>query len=190
MTTLVNTQPADYTTPVVSLEMAKANSNIQYTDQDDLLNLYLEASIEDAEQYTGIVIQQRSTVIQLSGWAQFVDLPVKPLTTVTSIAYVDEDGNEQTLTANDDFEILGNGETIYFKVAGFPVLQADNDYPITVTGSVGYTDATVPRAIRHAILLRFSHKELYREDAPKTGADRSFLAALRPFKVWGHANSI
>lgn len=190
MKTLARTVQVDYTTPVVSLALAKANANIFYTDQDDLLTLFLQASIEDAEEYTGTKIQERTAYIMVSEWAQFIDLPVAPLTTITSIVYKDEDGTEQTLTAGDDYETVRDGYGLYFKQPEFPVLQANVDFPITITGKVGYTEATVPTTIQSAILLKFGHRELYREDAPKTGNDRSFFAALRPFKIWGNADSI
>lgn len=180
---LVKKEPADYTTPVVSLAMAKANANIYYTDQDDLLEIFLQASIQDAEEYTGIIIQERSVTISLSGFGQFVDLEgATPLTTVTAVSYVDVDGNKQTLTVDEDFEVIKDGYSLYFKMAEFPEVQKDTDYPIIVTGKMGYTDASVPKAIQSAILLQFSYKEEYRGDAPKTGVDRSFKSALRPFK--------
>lgn len=184
MTAIVKLDPVDYTTPVVALTMAKANANIQYTDQDDLLQLFLEAAIEDAEQYTGTKIQQRNVVIKLNAWSDFVDLPAAPLTVITSIVYKDEAGADQTLTADDDYETVRDGYGLYFKMVEMPELQEDNKFPITITGEVGYAAGTAPKAIQSAILLKFAHKELFREDAPKMGNDRSFESALRPYKIW------
>lgn len=186
MESIVKLGSADFASPVVSLALAKANSNITYTDQDTLLTLFLQAAIEDAEQYTGSNIQERDVVIQLKDWAHFVDLPAVPLTTVTSIVYKDEDAADQTLTADTHYEVLKDGYQLHFKQTEFPVLEPLNRFPITITGKVGFAEADdVPPAIRAAILLKFSQKELYREDSPVKGPDRSFHAALRPFKVWG-----
>lgn len=183
METIVTYGNADFTTPVVSLTLAKMNANIQYDDQDSLLQLFLIAAIEDAEQYTGTAIQQKDVTIQLKDWAEFVDLPAVPLTTVTSIVYKDADGNNQTLDT-DDYQVLNGGYQIRFSALEFPELEASNRFPITITGKVGFTDSTIPKAIQSAILLKFAYKEMYREDAPKTGSDRSFKSALRPFKLW------
>ena len=183
MDSIVNLSTADFTTPVVSLALAKANANIQYTEQDSLLELLLHASIQDAEEYTGTVIQQRNVVIGLSEFEQLVQLPVAPLTAITSILYVNKEGADVPLES-DDYEILSEGYALRFKLQEFPELQADNPYPITITGKAGYTESTVPKSIQSAILVKFGHKELYREDAPVNGNDRSFNAALRPYKVW------
>lgn len=183
MEAIVNLETVDYTTPVVSLALAKQNANIQYTEQDDLLEVLLHASIEDAEQYTGTIIQERTATVQIKAFSEFVYLPNAPLTAIASVVYKNEEGNDVTLNSAE-YETIRDGYGLHFKQTEFPELEKDNPYPITLTGTMGYTDATVPKAIQSAILLKFAHKELFREDAPRTANDRSFHAALRPYKIW------
>lgn len=183
MDALVHLATVDYTAPVVSLPLAKQNANIERTDQDDYLTLLLLASIEDAEQYTGTVIQGRTATVQLKEFSQFVYLPKAPITEVVSVVYKDKGGNEVTVNVSD-YETIRDGYGLHFKQTEFPELETDNPYPITITGTMGYTSETVPKSVQSAILLKFAHKELYREDAPKVGVDRSFNAALRPYKMW------
>lgn len=183
MDALFTLSPADFTAPVVTLALAKKSANIHYDDQDDLLTLFLQAAIEDAENYTGTIVQERDATIRLAAFQEYVDLPVRPLTSVSSVVYKDANGQDQALVANDDFEVVQEGYALHFTAAEFPELQ-DVAHPITVTGKVGFTAATVPNTIKRAILLKFGYMEMYREDAPKEGTNRSFNAALRPFKVF------
>ena len=184
MDSIVTMAPADFTSPVVTLAMAKANANIQYTDQDDLLSVYLNAAIQDAEEYTGLTIQQRNVVMDFMGFEKFLSLPAVPVTEITSVIYVNEAGQPVTLAAGDDFDLIRAGHAILFKMAEFPKTQEGNPFPLTITAKVGYTDQTIPFFIRSAVLLKFGNKEMYREDAPVNGTDRSFNAALRPYKKW------
>ncbi len=173
------------TTVVVSLELAKANANIEYSHVDDLLNLYLDAAIQDAENYTGQHINPKNCTIEFKEWEDFLILKTNPFT-VTAITYIDADGETVTMPDTDYKFITDQQNTsqdVQLLVDEYPELHADTDYPITITGTVGYTAATIPTAIQSAILLKFAHKEMFREDAPKTGADRSFNAALRPYRI-------
>jgi uncharacterized phiE125 gp8 family phage protein len=183
MKAIVTLDPVSYSTPVVTLVLAKANANIQYADQDDLLTLFLHASIEAAEQYTGTIIQERNATIQLKSFSEFVYLPNAPLTQIASVVYKNLEGESITLSAAE-YETVREGYGLRFKQTEFPELEKDNAYPITIIGAMGYTSASVPINIKSAILLKFAHKELFREDTPRTGSDRSFYAALRPYKIW------
>lgn len=183
MDSMVNIAPVDFSSPVVSLEMAKANANIQYTEQDDLLQLLLNAAIEDAEEYTSTIIQPRSVNIGLASFATFITLPIAPITGNVAVSYVDVAGSTVSVSPAD-FEIFNSGKSIFLKINPFPKTQENNPHPITITATAGYTSDTLPYAIKAAILLKFGYKEMYREDAPVNGNDRSFHAALRPYKMW------
>lgn len=184
METILKITPAYTTdTDVVSLADAKANSKIEHDAEDVLLQGMLDGAVQDAENYTSKYIVERDAVVQVKNWAEFLDLPVQPMTTLTSIVYKNEAGNDITLPT-EDYEILPVEGSIRFKMHPFPELQADNRFPITITGKVGYTEATLPKFIQRAILLEFSRKELYREDSPLKGNNRSFHAALRPWRRW------
>jgi hypothetical protein len=64
-----------------------------------------------------------------------------------------------------------------------PELEEGNMFQVTIKCVGGYDNDKMPKQIVSAVLLRFSHKELFREDMP-TSYERSFHAALRPLKRW------
>ncbi len=172
---------------VVSIAMAKANSNIPETESDDLYALLLIAAVEDAENYIESTILKRSVTIQLSEWPKVFELPIYPVQSIEQVQYVDADGVLQTV-ADGDYLLyeVDRANKLKFGWQSVPGLQGDNDFPITITCTAGYDNDKMPPGIQSAVLLRFSHKERFREDgALPTSYKRSFQAALRPYKRWG-----
>jgi len=172
---------------LIALPLAKKNSNIEHDEHDDLLQIYLDAAIEDAENYTGIKIKKREITIDFKDWATVIPITVNPLTVITEISYKDKNGDKQVI-AETDYQVAANNfgfeQTLVFSLNSFPVLESENRFPITLVGEVGYTSDDLPTAIKSAILLKFSNKEFYREEMPRNGVDTSFKAALRPYRKW------
>lgn len=167
---------------VVTLALAKANSNISLSDQDDLLNLLLDASVDDAERYIDSPLLEREIEMSISGWSNRIFLPISPIQSFTGIKYRDVDGIEQNLNPSD-FRFDGVTKHIMFLLDTFPDVEKGNPFPIVLDFVAGYKEAEMPTAAKHAVLMRFSHKELYREDVP-TSLNRAFYAALRPLRRW------
>lgn len=171
---------------VVDLPAAKANSNIDTADQDTLLQILLEAAVDDAENYTGTSIRKRNVTIEFESWARIYDLPHYPLQSITSLSYLDSDGAEQTLQASDYklYYKIGT-QRLQIKLDTLPYVDGDADFPIKIEAVAGYDNDKMPGFVKSAVLLRFSHKEMFREDsAIPTSMDRSFQSALRPLKRW------
>lgn len=170
---------------VVTLAMAKRNSNIDFSElqNDELLQVLLDASVQDAENYMDTTILERNITITYTGWSTKWELPVYPVKTLTSITYLDANGDTQTVSPSDYMFFESNRcNKVRFTWDTAPELQ-EVDFPITVTLVAGYASEDVPASIKSAVLMRFSHKEAFREDIP-TSYNRSFQAALRPFKRW------
>lgn len=187
METNIKIQAPANNAEVVSLVLAKANSNIEHDAQDALLELYLDASVEDAENYTGTKFLKRIVNIDFKDWAECILIPVNPLTAISEISYKNVAG-AKVVVAAADYELVSDeyelNQELLFNFIDFPELEADNRFPVSLVGVLGYDADNVPKAVQSAILLKFSHKELYREDANKIGKDRSFYAALRPYRKW------
>ncbi|MEO0573214.1 MAG: head-tail connector protein [Bacteroidota bacterium] len=168
---------------IMSLTLAKANSNIEHDDSDDLLQLLLDGAMSEAESYTGISIKKRNVTIGFSEWAKKLVLPYHPVNEITNVSYIDANGESQDLETTDyKLYSYDNGltERVLIMFTDFPALEEDNPFPISVEAVMGYDE--VPSDIKQAILLIFSHNELYREDAP-IKLDRSSRAKLRPYRV-------
>lgn len=171
---------------VVDLATAKQNSNIEHSDTESYLQILLDAAVEDAENYTGTSILNRNVTMEFSCWEQKYRLPLFPIVSITSVSYFDSEGAEQTLNVADYrlYKNKGNYKLL-IKLDSFPDLDEDLDFPVKVVAVAGYADANMPAFVKSAVLLRFSHKEMYREDTPiPTSMDRAFQSALRPLKRW------
>lgn len=169
---------------VVTLALAKQNSNIEHADSDALLQVYLDGAVEDAESYTGTIILERDVTIQFSGWAARYVLPVYPVKSFTSLKYYDKDGVEQTVDASDYrfYENVGE-HRLQMLFDTYPDLEEDNPFPVEIVVRAGYATAAMPAKIKSAVMMRFSQREMYREDQPiPTSQDRAFNALLRPLK--------
>lgn len=171
---------------VVTLDAAKRNSSIEiaHVDDDDLLNILLDASVEDAEKFIETPIKKRNIAIGLTEWPVRFEMPVYPVGSITDIVYKDVNGADQTVQSSDYvlYSIDGRNK-VKFTWDVSPNLSSGHDFPITINCVSGYTTEEMPPSIKSAVLMRFSHKERFREDVP-TSYNRAFYAALRPFKLW------
>lgn len=174
----------DSTVKVVTLDQAKFNSNIEHSDTDAFLQLLLDAAIVEAENYTERSFQKRDVTIAFSSFSKKLEIPYNPIISITQITYVDVDGNVQ-IVASGDYKLVsysnGLAQKIYFSWDTPPEVDVDEDFPVTVTAVAGYADA--PADVKQAILLIFSHNEMFREDAP-IKLDRSSRAKLRAYRKY------
>jgi uncharacterized phiE125 gp8 family phage protein len=165
---------------VIDLATAKMNSKIADSAEDTLLQILLDASVQEAEDYISNPILKRDLDIRLTGWVSPFTIPVFPVQSVVELTYYDQGGQEQILEASN-YRV--NGDQLIIKMESLPELEEGNMFPVTIKCVGGYDNDKMPKQIVSAVLLRFSHKELFREDMP-TSYERSFHAALRPLKRW------
>lgn len=162
--------PAKVTTAAtepVSVGEAKRQSNVFHDDDDALLAGFVAAARDHVEKYCNISLGTQTVEVKCDGFCDFVRLPLAPAQSITSIAYVDMAGDEQTLATsvyelrNDDLEtaiVRKNGQT-------WPPLQMGSR--ITVTAVVGY--AALPASIKHAMQLWIASAYEQRENAAAPG---------------------
>jgi uncharacterized phiE125 gp8 family phage protein len=153
------------------------------TSHDALFDALITAAREFAEHYTGRAIGEQTLETALDWFPaeDFIDLPMPPVASITSVLYTDTAGDEQTFT----------GYTLSPYNARRINLTADAEWPQTqecaeavriryVTGTV------VPKAVKAAMLL---HIELESPLNPHTPAERESKerarnALLDTVKVW------
>ncbi|WP_271856078.1 head-tail connector protein [Patiriisocius marinus] len=171
---------------IITLEQAKANSKIDYDYEDALLQMYVDAIVDEFEGYTGSVILEREVSLYGSQWptAKLVT-GISPVQHISAVKYMDVDGVEQTLpTAN--YTVLkydsGNGPKIVFN-GELPEVEDDNDEAIEIQLVAGYATADMPSDIKKAALLSFSAVETFREDMP-IKYNRTIYAVLQPYKKY------
>lgn len=140
----------------VSLTEAKAQCRVDGSDSDTALNIYLATAQAFVEEYTGTKFGDQTIVLRCSRWCDLRRLPIAPVSSVTSITYLDASGNEQTLST-DIYEpvLIGLEPSIRRKFAQiWPSIWPCAEDAIRVTVQAGYT--TAPEPMRAAILLLVS----------------------------------
>lgn len=147
--------PALITTPAVAepvtLEQAKAQSRVVFTNDDTLINRLIAAARSHVEAYCGTRLASQTVSIKCDGFSDFARLSESPVQSVSSVSYVDSAGATQTLST-DVYELRSDGleAAIVLKYGqAWPSIRQGSR--ITVAAVVGY--AAVPPAIAHAMLL-------------------------------------
>jgi uncharacterized phiE125 gp8 family phage protein len=156
-------------TPVSLVEIKAHCRAADFSDDDVLLTAYLSAAVSHLDGWTGIL--GRALVEQT--WRQdFEDfrsclrLPLFPVISASSLKYLDTDGAEQTVAA-ENYSIRNDAQGAYVRFLStysFPSLNAEGA-AVSVTYSAGYATtgsgesavSSVPQAIKQAILLLVGH---------------------------------
>jgi uncharacterized phiE125 gp8 family phage protein len=139
------------TSEPVTLEEAKAQGIVDHTDDDLLLGRLIKAARDHVEHYCGVRLASETIEVKCDRFADLCRLPEAPLTSVTSIGYVDAAGDDKTLDAAT-YELRPDGLEPSVALAygkQWPVVRPGSR--ITLTAVVGYDAA--PEAVRHAMLM-------------------------------------
>lgn len=171
---------------IVTLIQAKANSKIEYDDEDAILALYVDAIEDEIENITGVTVIERTIEISIPSFPKKFILPVAPVTAIVDVKYF-APGNEtaQTLAASN-YQLIGTSldrQKVLFNESDLPELDEDKALPVTITVTAGYTNDTMPEDIKRAALLMFGTAENYREDMPLK-PHRSAYAILKHYKLY------
>jgi len=148
------------TSEPVTLTEAKAHCRIDTTADDTLVSSLITAARLWCESRLGQQIMPATYRCKIDGFCSHaVELPYPPLTTVSSITYVDTAGTTQTLSSAlytvDTDSKPGRISPVYAEV--WP-LTRDQLQAVTITYTAGYASAAaVPQVIKQAILLLVGH---------------------------------
>lgn len=155
------TEPTDAS---IWLADAKAQCYIaaDVTGHDAMLSRLLRLAVETVESDANRALLQRTIEYKMDRWPQcssrYFDVPLGPLSSVTSIQYVDTDGNTQTWdAANYEAETSHQPGRIYraFNVS-WPSLR-DVQNAVIVTYVAGSTQPNVPEIAKQAVMLLVAH---------------------------------
>lgn len=136
--------------PITQAE-AKDQCRVDGTDSDDYIDGLIAAARGHIEGYCGTPLVSRTVTVKCDSFDDFARFPVAPLTSVSSVSYVDNVGATQTLST-DAYEVRSDGLTASLALKSgqsWPTIQTGSR--VTVTAVVGYS--AVPDAIKHAALL-------------------------------------
>lgn len=159
----------------VSLAEAKAHLRVDVTDDDTYISALIAAARQACEQIARRSFVTQTWDLSLTCWPEenYIELPRPPLSSVSSITYVDSGGTTQTMSAGDYVVDtasepgrvwLGYGKT-------WPSSTFRPGPAITVRFVAGYgNEAAVPKQYKQALLLLIGHYYENREEVQVQGA--------------------
>lgn len=151
------------TSAVVTASDFKAHARIYHSEDDAYIATLILSATQVIEHETRRALINRSFTLQLEGFPADgeIILPRSPLSTVSSVTYTDAAGATQTLSASDynTYSVNGVGRVVLKSTASWPTTQGNGALDVSVTFTAGYgaSSASVPAALRHAVLLQATH---------------------------------
>lgn len=168
MAYVVTTPP---TTEPISLAEAKLQCRVLdgVLDDDALLNIYIAAARQEAEQKTGRALLTQTITEYFPSWSGCYELAVWPVQSVSSVAYIADGGSTYTpLTVDTHYYtdlIAAPAEVHHPGGFTYPALS-QRPNPVRITYIAGNTQASdVPPTIRQGMLLLIAAAYEHREDA-------------------------
>lgn len=166
----------------LSLSHVKQHLRLIHDDDDEELRRLIAASRIEIEKQVRRAYINQTWAMTLDAFPtdDYIELPVAPLSSVSSITYTDTLGASQTLAttvyAVDTAREPGCVALKYQQI--WPTTRSEpNAVTITFVAGYGATDASVPQNAKHAMLLWIESKYLYRGvmEAPNKSAYDSLL---------------
>lgn len=174
--------------PVVSVAEVKEQSRISETEEDDLIESYIDAATAYLDGRDGILA--RALVTQTWDYSlpwfpaeSCIALPLAPVQSITSITYKDENGNPQTFAGANYFLSGDKNWQPQVHLAYNATWPSARDEPDAVTIRAVYGYAVVPKPIKQAVVLLTAHQYENREPLGDEMAELPFSvrALLEPF---------
>lgn len=167
-------------TSVVSVSTAKSHLRVDHTDDDTLIGILVDAAGERAETHTKKQLCTATRIVRMRGFCdplyrkpgtREIYLPFPPLSSITSITYLDANGDSQTWDAANyqaDTKSIP-GKIMPAEGVDYPTTASETYNTVTITyvcGMASTTDAStlVPATIRRAMMLDVGTMYEYRED--------------------------
>jgi len=145
----------------ITIEQARAQTRYDSAANDTALTIYIASARAHVEAYCGTPLVSRTVTVKCDSFDDFASFPVLPLTSISSIAYLDTAGASQTLST-DVYEVRTDGLTASIALKygqSWPSIRDGSR--ITVTAVAGY--ASIPDDIKHALLLLVAQGDSERE---------------------------
>lgn len=182
------------TSEPVTLDEAKAHLRVDNPFEDTLIASLILAARLHVERSLDTVLISQNWSLYLDGWpqAETVTLPLSPVQVVTAVRLYDANDGSQLLSPDlYTVDTLSKPARLRRKGGGgWPMPgRALNGIEIAMTLGYGDDPASVPAALRHAILLLVAHWYEVREpvamDSSAVEAPLTVAALLQPYRRAG-----
>lgn len=175
----------------VDLADVKRHLRVTDDDEDTLILSMIDGATDLAQRKTNRQFVNQTYEYTRNDWQEAIYLPKPPLSSITSIKYIDDDGVEQTLSTSV-YDTFTNVEPGFVRLAwnqSWPSIRSTQD-AVKITFVAGYGDsADVPAGIQAAVKLLVGHWYEHRESvdistmARVTNVPQAFDSLIWSFKV-------
>lgn len=152
----------------IGLTEAKLHCRIDTDADDSMVSGWIQSAREEAERTMGrkLITQTWRAKLDCFPASGVIQLPHPPLQSVTSVTYVDQDGDEQTLATSEYVvDTSGEGGRIYLAYNKTWPFTRGEPNAVRVLFVAGYGDevADVPERFRSWMLLNIGSRNAHRE---------------------------
>lgn len=164
----------------VSLASGKAHLRILHDDDDGQISNLITTALDTIERQTGRLFREATCVLKLRSFPDGpIYLPRYPLQSITSIAYIDSDGESQTLTNY----LTDSGIPAAVEPAVNATWPTTQDRPDAVTVTFVAGTETTPASIKHAVMLLIDLDYHEHSTQEANRIQRRVDDLLRPFRL-------
>lgn len=150
----------------ITLAEAKLHARVEASADDTLITALITAGREEAEHITGRALMTQTWEQVLDAFSDTMELGLAPVSSITSIKYLDSNGAEQTL-ASTVYDLIDEAFTprVVLKTGqSWPATYSANDaVRIRFVAGYGGTGSDVPAAIRAWMQVRVASLYAQRE---------------------------
>lgn len=188
----ITAEPISLETAQLHLKLDLEGSPPSHPD-DSLVEALISAARQDAENYTGIAIASQTYALALDAFpANDIHLTLWPVTSITSITYVDKNGVTQTMAPSDYTLDEYKKPSVVHPVTVWPdTKQVPN--AVIVTFRAGFTDGQspnpypLPKSMKQAMLLLIGHlyenREAVNVGKSVTTYPLGYVHLLTPYRI-------
>lgn len=184
------------TAAIVTLAEMKLHIRHTLSDssEDTFLNSLVEAATLEAEKYCNRALRPQTWKLLLDWFpdCREIEIPMAPITAVTSVVYYDSAGSPVTMSGSD-YQVDIQREPARIALASalqtWPITDSDKINAVEITFTCGYaTAADVPAGIKHAVKMAAASMYSNREDEVQGQGfgktDRTFERMLYPYRLF------
>lgn len=179
----------------VSVADAKAHARVEVDDDDGLLEGLIVSARQFVENHIGRSLINQTLTLYLDGFPSqggSIALERPPISSITSVKYVDSAGVQQTLDSSK-YSLDAVSEPARLLPAygeSWPVTRSHiNVVEVAYVAGYGADKDSVPRAIRVAILQvvahHYEHREVTISGTIITPIPMAAKETLTPYRLWG-----
>lgn len=151
------------TSAVITASEFRQHARVYHTQDDGYIATLILVATQCIEHETRRALIHRTFNLKMSAFPADgeIILPRSPMSSVQNISYTDKDGNLQVVPAGDyhTYSVNGVGRVVLKSTAAWPVTLNTGGMDVDVEFVAGYgaTSASVPVALKQAVLLQATH---------------------------------